>query len=77
MSSKSAYFFEKTLLFICDSVAHGILWVSMFMWALNIKDHTGYQMDGLTAAVVISACVLILICNAGNKRSCEEMHSRA
>lgn len=75
MSANRVPFVFKTMFFIADGLSFGVIALSLYCYAFDITDKSGYALDGVAAAASVVAGVFGLIANNFNKRECIRMHS--
>jgi len=64
----------QTMFFFVDISCVAIAAISLFSYAFNIKDASGYSMDGVTTVICVLASIFIAVVNHNNKIENIRMH---
>lgn len=75
MSSNRIPLVFKVAFFTIDAGAIACAAISLFCYALQLKDRFGYVIDGLTTIAIVAASIFVLFVNENNKEECIRMHS--
>lgn len=75
MSANRVPFVFKLMFFICDVGIVAIPAISLFCYAFQLKDASGYAMDGVTTIICVAAAIFLYFANKHNKEECKRMHS--
>lgn len=75
MSSNRTPFVFKLMFAFCDFASIAIIAISLFCYAFELKDASGYVMDGVVTTVCVVGSVFLFFINQNNKEECIRMHS--
>jgi hypothetical protein len=68
--------FWKTLFLLVDLGCVAIAAISLFSYAFQLKDASGYSMDGLVTVICVVASICLAVMNHYNKIENIRMHSK-
>ena len=75
MSSNHVPFVWKCLFNLVEAGCYAIAAISLFCYAFQLKDHSGYSMDGVTTIACVATAIFCLFVNNHNRNECKRMHS--
>lgn len=75
MSSNRVPFVFKLMFAFCDVGVVAIAAISLFCYAFQLKDVSGYAMDGVSTTICVVASIFLYFINQHNKDECKRMHS--